>query len=140
MRKRPYPIKLGVHTGPQNLSMTDLHRIWKRADEAGFHWISVWDHFYANPLAERSAPCFEAVADGVSGLADLAGTRGRYDVFWLFRNPGLLAKSAVTIDHISGGRCELGLGGGWFEEEFREFGYGFPPIKERLDQMEEGCR
>jgi alkanesulfonate monooxygenase SsuD/methylene tetrahydromethanopterin reductase-like flavin-dependent oxidoreductase (luciferase family) len=58
----------------------------------------------------------------------------------LFRNPGVLAKAAVTIDHISGGRCELGLGGGWFQEEFREFGYGFPPIKERLDQMEEAVQ
>jgi alkanesulfonate monooxygenase SsuD/methylene tetrahydromethanopterin reductase-like flavin-dependent oxidoreductase (luciferase family) len=58
----------------------------------------------------------------------------------LFRNPGLLAKAAVTIDHISNGRCDLGLGGGWFEEEFREFGYGFPPIKERLDQREEAVQ
>jgi F420-dependent oxidoreductase-like protein len=134
-------IKLGVHTGPQNLSMTDLHRIWKRADEAGFHWISVWDHFYANPLTERSASCFEAVA----AMASLASLTSRVRVgcmmfCTLFRNPGLLAKSAVTIDHISGGRCELGLGGGWFEEEFREFGYGFPPIKERLDQMEEAVQ
>ena len=55
----------------------------------------------------------------------------------LFRNPGLLAKAAVTIDHISNGRCELGLGSGWFEEELRKFGYGFPPIQERLDQREE---
>jgi len=58
----------------------------------------------------------------------------------LFRNPGLLAKAAVTIDHISNGRCDLGVGGGWFEEEFREFGYGFPPIKERLDQREEAVQ
>ena len=58
----------------------------------------------------------------------------------LFRNPALLAKAAVTIDHISNGRCDLGLGGGWFEEEFREFGYGFPPIKERLDQREEAVQ
>ena len=58
----------------------------------------------------------------------------------LFRNPGLLAKSAVTIDHISGGRCELGLGGGWFEEEFREFGYGFPPIKDVWTRWKKPCR
>ena len=55
------PIKLGIHTGPQNLSMAELHRLWKRADEAGFHWISVWDHFYANPMVEqRRDPCFES--------------------------------------------------------------------------------
>jgi alkanesulfonate monooxygenase SsuD/methylene tetrahydromethanopterin reductase-like flavin-dependent oxidoreductase (luciferase family) len=58
----------------------------------------------------------------------------------LFRNPGLLAKSAITIDHLSQGRVELGVGGGWFEEEFREYGYGWPPIKERLDALEEGLQ
>jgi len=134
-------IKLGVHAGPQDLPMDDLRRLWKQADEAGFYWISVWDHFYANPLESRGNVCFEAVA----AMATLAAvtTRARVGclVFCtLFRNPGLLAKAAITVDHISGGRCELGLGGGWFEEEFREFGYGFPPIKERLDQMEEAVQ
>jgi F420-dependent oxidoreductase-like protein len=135
------PIKLGIHTGPQDLSMAELHRLWKRADEAGFHWISVWDHFYANPLESRNNPCFEAVAT----MASLASVTSRVRVGCLvfctwFRNPGLLAKAAVTIDHISNGRCELGLGSGWFEEEFREFGYGFPPIKERVDQREEAVQ
>jgi alkanesulfonate monooxygenase SsuD/methylene tetrahydromethanopterin reductase-like flavin-dependent oxidoreductase (luciferase family) len=55
----------------------------------------------------------------------------------LFRNPGMLAKAAVTIDHISGGRAEIGIGAGWFAEEFNEFGYGFPPLAKRLDQLEE---
>jgi F420-dependent oxidoreductase-like protein len=135
------PIKLGVHTGPQDLTMDELRRLWTRADEAGFHWISVWDHFYANPLNQRTDVCFEAVAS----MAALAALTSRVRVgclmfCTLFRNPGLLAKAAVAIDHISNGRCELGLGGGWFEEEFREFGYGFPPIKARLDQMEEAVQ
>ena len=131
-------IKLGVHAGPQDLSMADLHRLWQRADEGGFYWISVWDHFYANPINQRTDPCFEAVA----AMASLASLTSRVRVgclvfCTLFRSPGLLAKAAVTIDHISGGRCELGLGAGWFEEEFHEFGYGYPPLKDRLDQMEE---
>ena len=61
-------IKLGIHTGPQDLTMEELRRIWVRADEAGFHWISVWDHFYANPLVSRENPCFE----GVASMAALA--------------------------------------------------------------------
>lgn len=55
----------------------------------------------------------------------------------LFRSPGMLAKAAVTVDHLSGGRADIGIGAGWFEEEFREFGYGFPPLGKRLDQLEE---
>jgi alkanesulfonate monooxygenase SsuD/methylene tetrahydromethanopterin reductase-like flavin-dependent oxidoreductase (luciferase family) len=55
----------------------------------------------------------------------------------LFRTPGMLAKAAVTIDHLSGGRVDIGVGAGWLEEEFREFGYGFPPLGKRLDQLEE---
>lgn len=131
-------IKLGVHTGPQNLEMEELLRIWRIADEGGLHWVSVWDHFYANPLREREDPCFEGVASMAALAAKTQRVRVGCLVFCaLFRNPGVLAKAAVTIDHLSGGRCELGVGAGWFEEEFRDFGYGFPPLGERLDQLEE---
>lgn len=131
-------LKIGIHTGPQDISMAELLALWRRADEAGFHWISVWDHFYANPLRSRENPCFE----GVASMATLAATTQRVRVGCLvfcalFRNPGLLAKAAVTIDHVSGGRAELGIGAGWFEEEFRDFGYDFPPLGQRLDQLEE---
>jgi F420-dependent oxidoreductase-like protein len=134
-------IKLGIHTGPQDLSMEELLRVWRRADEVGFHWISVWDHFYSNPLRERSNPCFE----GVASMAALAGATTNVRVGCLvfcalFRNPGLLAKAGVTIDHLSGGRADIGVGAGWFEEEFREFGYPFPPLGKRLDQLEEALQ
>ena len=131
-------LELGIHSGPQNLTMDELRRLWTRADSAGFHWISVWDHFYANPLTNRNDPCFEGVA-AMSALAALT-TRVRVGclVFCaLFRTPGVLAKAATTIDHISNGRAEIGIGAGWFEEEFREYGYDFPPLAKRLDQLEE---
>src|SRR5207253_518228 len=57
-----------------------------------------------------------------------------------YRPVGLLAKAAVTIDHLSGGRCELGIGAGWNEIEARAFGIPFPSIKERLDQLEETAK
>lgn len=130
--------KIGMHAGPQDLSMDELKRLWRTGDENGFHWISVWDHFYANPLVDRNNPCFE----GVSAMAALASLTSNVRVGCLvfcalFRTPGMLAKAGVTIDHISGGRAEIGIGAGWFEEEFREFGYGFPPLGKRLDQLEE---
>ena len=131
-------IKFGIHAGPQDLSMAELKRLWQAADESGFHWVSVWDHLYATPLRDRNNPCFEGVA-AMAGLAALtSNVRVGCLVFCaLFRNPGILAKAAVTIDHLSGGRAEIGIGAGWFEEEFREFGYGFPPLAKRLDQLEE---
>lgn len=131
-------MKLGIHAGPQDLSMDELKRLWRTGDENGFHWVSVWDHFYANPLTDRNNPCFE----GVAAMAGLAGATQNVRVGCLvfcalFRNPGVLAKAGVTIDHLSGGRADMGIGAGWFEEEFREFGYGFPPLGKRLDQLEE---
>ncbi|MBD3645857.1 MAG: TIGR03560 family F420-dependent LLM class oxidoreductase, partial [Pseudomonadales bacterium] len=131
-------IKLGIHAGPQDLTMDELKRLWKLADENRFHWVSVWDHFYANPLQSRQNPCFEGVA-AMSALAALTDNVqvGCLVFCALFRNPGILAKAAVTIDHVSGGRAQIGLGAGWFEEEFRDFGYGFPPLGKRLDQLEE---
>ncbi len=96
-------LKLGIHTGPQDLSMQELQRLWRRAEQAGFWWASVWDHFYANPLRSREDPCFE----GVAAMAALAAATERMRVGCLvfcslYRSPGLLAKAAVTIDHLSG--------------------------------------
>lgn len=103
-------LKLGIHTGPQDLTMEELLKIWRRADESGFHWASVWDHFYANPLASRDNPCFE----GVASMAALAGATEHLRVGCLvfcalFRSPGILAKAAVTIDHLSQGAPRSGL-------------------------------
>jgi len=127
-----------MHAGPQDLSVDELTHLWRTADESGFHWVSVWDHFYANPLVDRRNPCFEGVA-AMSALATLTRNVqvGCLVFCALFRTPGLLAKAAVTIDHLSGGRAQIGIGAGWLEEEFREFGYGFPPLGRRLDQLEE---
>ena len=62
-------------------------------------------------------------------------------VFYVgYRNPGLLAKSAVTIDHISSGRFELGIGGGWHEWEAAAYGYDFPPVGRRLDMLDEAAQ
>jgi len=134
-------IKLGLHTGPQEIEMAELLKLWKTADEGGLHWVSVWDHFYANPIEQTKEPCFEGVATMAALATVTKNVRVGCLVFCsLFRNPGLLAKAAVTIDHLSGGRLELGMGGGWFQEEFEDFGYAFPPIGERLDQLEEGLQ
>jgi alkanesulfonate monooxygenase SsuD/methylene tetrahydromethanopterin reductase-like flavin-dependent oxidoreductase (luciferase family) len=55
-----------------------------------------------------------------------------------YRNPAYLAKVAATVDAISGGRVEMGIGGGWYEHEWRAYGYGFPGVKERLGRLREG--
>jgi F420-dependent oxidoreductase-like protein len=127
-----------MHAGPQDLAIDELERLWQTADTSGFHWVSVWDHFYANPLTDRNNPCFEGVAAMAALASQTTSVRVGCLVFCaLFRSPGMLAKAAVTIDHLSRGRAEIGVGAGWLEEEFREFGHGFPPLGKRLDQLEE---
>jgi alkanesulfonate monooxygenase SsuD/methylene tetrahydromethanopterin reductase-like flavin-dependent oxidoreductase (luciferase family) len=121
--------------------MAELQRAWRFGEAAGFDWISVFDHFYGASAAGKGLPTYECLTT----LAALATTTTRVrvgcmTVCMLFRHPGVLAKAAVTIDHLSGGRAELGLGAGWLEEEFRDFGLEFPPIGERLDRLEEGVR
>ncbi len=132
-------MRFGIHAGPQDCTIDDLRRLWRIADTRGFHWCSVWDHLYSvSDLSNPSKPAFE----GISTMAALAASTQRVRVGSLvfcvgYRNPGVLAKAAVTIDHVSGGRCELGIGAGWNEAEFRAFNMPFLPIKDRLDQVEE---
>lgn len=132
-------MRFGIHAGPQDCTLDELRRLWRIADARGFQWCSVWDHLYSvSDLADPHKPAFE----GVSIMTALAAATERVRVGCLvfcagYRNPGVLAKAAVTIDHVSGGRCELGIGAGWNEHEFRAFGIPFLPIKDRLDHLEE---
>ncbi len=132
-------MRFGIHAGPQDCSIDDLRRLWRIADERGFHWCSVWDHLFSvSDLANPAKPAFEGVATMAALAAHTQRVRVGCLVFCVgYRNPGVLLKAAVTIDHLSGGRCELGLGAGWNEAEFRAFGMPFLPIKHRLDQLEE---
>ena len=132
-------MRFGIHAGPQDCTIEDLRRLWRIADTKGFHWCSVWDHLYSvSDLSDPTKPAFEGIATMAALAASTQNVRVGCLVFCVgYRNPGVLAKAAVTIDHISGGRCELGIGAGWNEAEFRAFQMPFLPIKDRLDQLEE---
>lgn len=131
-------MKFGIHTGPQNCAYEDLRRAWRMADDGGFEWVSVWDHFYP-ALTDPTGSCFEGVSIMTALAAETKRVRVGCLVFCMaYRNPAVLANAAVTIDHVSGGRLELGLGCGWSQLEFEAYGIPFLPIKDRLDQLEEG--
>ena len=133
-------MQLGVHIGQQNMTMNEMRDIWKRADAAGADWISVWDHLYEAPPQGGTVDHFEAVACLGALAADTHRARLGCLVFYVgYRNPGLLAKAAVTIDHISGGRFELGIGAGWHEWEAEAYGYDFPSVGKRLDMLDEAA-
>ena len=129
---------LGAHVGQQNMTMDEMRALWRRLDGAGMDWISAWDHLYEAPPAGGTVPHFEAIA--TLGAMAVETTRARLGclVFYVgYRNPGLLAKAAVTLDHLSGGRFELGLGAGWHEWEAAAYGYDFPGVGTRLDMLDE---
>jgi F420-dependent oxidoreductase-like protein len=133
-------LRIGIHIGPQDIEMDELRRVWRFADEH-FDWVSVWDHIYEAPYINGDSPTFEAATLMAAIASDTSRVRIGCLVFCtLYRNPGLLAKSFVTIDHLSGGRLEIGLGAGWHEQEFSAYGYDFPPIGRRLDMLDEGAR
>jgi len=132
------PLSLGAHVGQQNLEMSALRAVWRRLDDAGVDWISAWDHFYEAPPAGGTQPHFEAIATLGALCAETRQARIGCLVFYVgYRNPAQLAKAAVTLDHISGGRFELGLGAGWHELEAIAYGYDFPALGTRFDMLEE---
>jgi alkanesulfonate monooxygenase SsuD/methylene tetrahydromethanopterin reductase-like flavin-dependent oxidoreductase (luciferase family) len=126
--------------GQQAASMAELRSLWRRLDGAGVDWISVWDHLYEAPPAGGTQPHFEAIATLGALCVETERARIGTLVFYVgYRNPGLLAKAAVTLDHLSNGRFELGLGAGWHEQEAEAFGYDFPPLGTRFDMLEEAA-
>jgi F420-dependent oxidoreductase-like protein len=103
-----------------------------QAEALGFESLWVFDHFHTVP-----EPTDEMTLESFAVLAALAVATERVRLGHMvvctgFRNPALTAKQSSTIDVISGGRFELGIGAGWKEDEWRAYGYGFPPLAERL--------
>lgn len=134
-------VSLGVHVGQQNMAMDDMRALWRKLDTAGVDWISAWDHFYEAPPKGGTQPHFEALATLGALAAETRNARIGCLVFYVgYRNPALLAKAATTLDHITGGRFELGIGAGWHIWEASAYGYAFPDIGTRLDMLEEAVQ
>jgi F420-dependent oxidoreductase-like protein len=134
-------LRFGIHSGQQNAASFDEYlSIWKHAEAVGLDWASVYDHF--QPIqSDQDGPCHE----GFTLLAGMAAHTTRLACGIIvsgvtYRHPAVVANMAVTIDHISGGRMELGVGGAWNEDEHREYGIEFPRIGVRLDMLDEACR
>ncbi|MBI5161240.1 MAG: LLM class F420-dependent oxidoreductase [Micrococcales bacterium] len=110
------------------------------ADEGPWESLWVYDHFHTVPVPSDQATheawtlmsAFGAVTDRIR--------LGQMCTCMSYRNPAYLAKVASTVDAISGGRCEMGIGGGWYEHEWRAYGYGFPGVAERLGRLDEGVQ
>jgi F420-dependent oxidoreductase-like protein len=133
-------IRFGVHSGPQNTTFDDYCDLWLRCEELGYDWVSDFDHFY--PInSDPTGPQFE----GLALLSAMAAHTNRVRCAMLvlgvtYRHPAVVAKMAATIDHVSGGRLELGMGAAWFELEHEQYGIPFPRIGVRMDMLDEACR
>jgi F420-dependent oxidoreductase-like protein len=113
-----------------------LEAFWRAADELGFHSVANYDHFYG--LEDNTVPTLE----GWTSLAAMAAVVRRARVSCMvtgvtYRNPAVLANMAVTVDHISGGRLDFGLGAGWHEAEHVAYGLEFPSAGTRVAMLDE---
>ena len=129
-----------IKTAPQLTTYDAMLEVWRAADDIEL-FESAWnfDHFEPILGKPRNGPCLE----GWTTLAALAQATTRIRVGCMvtgmpYRHPAVLANMAATVDRISGGRLELGLGAGWNQDEADAYGIDLPPLKERFDRFDEG--
>ncbi|HEX3622185.1 MAG TPA: LLM class F420-dependent oxidoreductase [Acidimicrobiales bacterium] len=114
----------------------------QRAEAIGVQTLSFMDHYFQ---MDWMAPAEDPMLEGYTALGFVAGCTERLRLRLLvtgvtYRHPGLLAKIVTTLDVLSGGRAELGIGAAWYEREHRGLGVPFPPVAERFERLEETIR
>jgi len=115
-----------------------MNGLAQRADAGPWESLWVYDHFHTTPVHSDEAT-HEAWTLMAAFAASTSSIRlGQMCTCMGYRNPAYLAKVAATVDIVSGGRTEMGIGGGWYEHEWKAYGYGFPPVPERLRMLREG--
>jgi F420-dependent oxidoreductase-like protein len=124
--------------GPARLG-ADLAAVARTADDAGFEFLAVMDHFFQ--IGSLGPPEREML-EAYTTLGYVAACTSRMKLLTLvtgvvYRHPGILAKIVTTLDVLSGGRAWLGVGAAWNEEESRGLGIPFPPVAERFERLEE---
>jgi F420-dependent oxidoreductase-like protein len=115
-----------------------MRSLAQQADAAAWDSLWVFDHFHTVP-----EPTEEATHEAWTLMAAFAASTSRIRLGQMctcmsYRPPAYLAKVAATVDHVSGGRAMMGIGSGWYEHEWRAYGYGFPATAERLGRLREG--
>lgn len=114
--------------------------IAQAAEDGPFESIWVFDHFHTVPVPTQEATHEAWALMAAFGAATSRVRLGQMCTCMGYRNPAYLAKVAATVDVISGGRAEMGIGAGWYEHEWRAYGYGFPKAGDRLGMLEEGVQ
>ena len=124
--------------GPERLG-AELATVARTADDAGFEYIAVMDHFFQIPAV---GPADREMLEAYTTLGYLAACTSRAALLTVitgtvYRDPGVLAKIVTTLDVLSNGRAWLGIGAAWNEQESRGLGIPFPPVAERFERLEE---
>jgi alkanesulfonate monooxygenase SsuD/methylene tetrahydromethanopterin reductase-like flavin-dependent oxidoreductase (luciferase family) len=128
--------RFGVQVSTAMCSMPEILDAWDRVEAMGFEWISLQDHFVT--LREPGASCFEALTTHTALATRTTTPRVGCLVYSAgYRHPAVMANALVTIDHLSGGRLEVGMGAGWLQAEYDQYGLEFESPGVRLRRLRE---